>query len=235
MCLSQTVSFIGGGALLAGGAYSARRALQINPRYLPASLMPMLAGVQQFFEGHVWMGLNRADASMISWAALSFVFFSWLAWPVLVPLLAWILEPDARKKRIMLAFAFTGAVLGLTMFFPYVWYPDWLTVSIARHSIAYGDRMLTDSFMPREVTYFIYLAIIITPPLLSSHYHMRMFGLTLIGIVLTTYFLLYYAYISFFCFLAAAGTIHLIYIILGDKCCIKYCPVPLPGGQYEQR
>lgn len=200
MCLSQTVSFIGGGALLAGGTYSAGKALQINPRYLPASLMPILAGVQQFFEGHVWMGLNREDLSMISWAALSFIFFSWLAWPILVPLLTGILEPDIRKKRIMYGFAAAGLVLGTVMFLPYVLYPDWLTVRIARHSLAYGDRLLTDSFMPRELTYLIYLAIIIAPPLFSSHRHMRMFGLTLIGIVLTTYFLLYYAYISFSAF-----------------------------------
>jgi hypothetical protein len=225
MCFSQAVSFAGGGVLLLGGVLSARKALEINPRYLPASLMPMLAGVQQFFEGHVWMGLNRNDPSMISWSALSFIFFSWLAWPILVPLLTWILEPDKTQKRIMLAFAFAGAILGFIMFIPYVIYPEWLTVGIARHSIAYGDRLLTDSFMPRQLTYFIYLTIIIAPPLLSSFYHMRLFGLTLIGIVGATYFLLYYAYISFFCFLAAVGTIHLIYIIMGDKCCAKHCPV----------
>ena len=226
MCLSQTVSFIGSGTLLAGGAYAARKALKINPLYLPAALMPILAGIQQGFEGHVWMGLNRGDLSMVSWAALSFIFFSLLAWPILVPLLAWRLEPDAKKKRIMLIFAFAGAILGLTMFLPYIVHPEWLTVRIARHSIAYGDRLLTDSFMSRDLTYIIYLAIIIIPPMLSSFHHMRMFGLTLIGIVLITYFLLHYAYISFFCILAAAGTIHLIYIILGDKCCVKLCPVP---------
>lgn len=69
----------------------------------------------------------------------------------------------------------------------------------------------------------------------AALYHMRMFGLTLIVIPIITYFLLYYAYISFFCFLAAAGTIHLIYIILGDKCCAKYCPAPIQGGLYEKR
>ena len=235
MCLSQTVSFIGSGALLAGGAYSTVKALEINPRYLPAALMPIMAGIQQGFEGHVWMGLNRGDSSMISWAALGFIFFSWLAWPILVPLLTWILEPDAKKKRVMLAFTFAGAIVGFTMFIPYIAYSDWLTVTIARHSIAYGDRLLTDSFMPRGITYFIYLAIIITPTLLSSFYHMRMFGLTLIGIVFLTYFLLSYAYISFFCILAAAGTIHLIYIILGDKCCVKHCPASLPGSHNEKR
>lgn len=235
MCFSQTVSFIGGGALFTGGIYSAYKALEINPRYLPASVMPILAGIQQFSEGHVWMGLNREDPSMISWATLTFIFFSWLAWPILVPLLTAVLEPDIKKKKIMFAFAFIGAVLGFTMFLPYMMYHDWLTVRIARHSIAYGDRLLTDSFMPRELTYFIYLAIIITPPLLSSFSHMRMFGFTLMAIVLVTYFFLYYAYISFFCILAAAGTIHLIYIILGDKCCAKYCPVPISRGRYEKQ
>lgn len=222
MCFSQTVSFIGSGVLLAGGAYGARKALQINPRYLPAALMSMLADVQQGFEGHVWMGLNRGDSSMISWAALGFIFFSWLAWPILVPLLAWRLEPNFKKKRIMFAFACIGAILGFAMFLPYFWFPDWLTVKIVKNSIAYGDILLTDSFMPRELTYFIYLAIIIIPPLLSSFHHLRMFGFTLIAIVFITYFFLHYAYISFFCILAAAGTIHLIYIILGDKCCAKH-------------
>lgn len=68
----------------------------------------------------------------------------------------------------------------------------------------------------------------------GQHKHLRMFGLTLIGIVLINYFLLNYAYISFFCFFAAVGTIHLIYIILGDKCCLKHRLVP-SGGNYEKR
>lgn len=144
MCFSQTASFIGCGVLIAGGIYSARKALQINPLYLPAALMPMLAGIQQGFEGHVWMGLNREDQSMISWAALGFIFFTWFAWPILVPLLTWILEPDARKKKIILFFAFCGAALGFIMFLPYIWHPDWLYVRIVKHSIAYSDRMLTD-------------------------------------------------------------------------------------------
>lgn len=225
MCFSQTVSFIGGAALIAGGAYSARKALEINPRYLPAAVLPILAGVQQGFEGHVWMGLDHGDAAMVSWAALGFIFFSWLAWPVLIPFLTGMLEPDKKRKRIMWIFTLAGAALGLTMFIPYLLHPDWLTVGITRHSIAYNARLLTDAFMPRELTYLIYLSIVITPPLLSSFYHMRTFGLTLLAIVMLTYFLLFYAYISFFCILAATGTLHLIYIIVRNKCCQQHCPV----------
>jgi len=37
------------------------------------------------------------------------------------------------------------------------------------------------------------------------------------------YAFLSYAYISFFCFLAGLGTLHLIYIIVRNKCC-RECP-----------
>lgn len=225
MCFSQTVSFVGGGILIAGGAFSSVRALQTNIRYLPAALMPVLAGIQQGLEGHVWMGLNRGDVPMVSWAALGFIFFSFFLWPIWIPYLTWFLEPDEKKRKLFRRFAYVGAVLGLILFVPQVLHPEWLTVEIARNSIAYSDRLLTDFVMPREAAYLIYLLIVTLPPLLSSYVHMRLFGLTLLVIITTTYFFLTYAYISFFCFLAAAGTLHLIYIIIFDKCCQKHCPV----------
>lgn len=38
--------------------------------------MPTLAGLQQLMEGHVWMGVNNSDPSMVWWAAMGFIFFS---------------------------------------------------------------------------------------------------------------------------------------------------------------
>ena len=49
-------------------------------------------------------------------------------------------------------------------------------------------------------------------------------GLTLIAVVTLDVLFLSYAYISFFCLLAGIGTIHLIYIILRNKCG-RECPV----------
>ena len=78
--------------------------------------------------------------------------------------------------------------------------------------------------MPRCVTYLIYLTLIIAPPLMSRYLHMRYFGATIIAVVVVDILLLRYAYISFFCLLAGLGTLHLIYIILRNKCA-RECPM----------
>ena len=81
MCFSEPVSFAAGGVLMVGGAFAGWKAFKINKRYFPVSQMPTLAGLQQLTEGHVWMGVNGSDPSMTWWAAMGFIFFSWLIWP----------------------------------------------------------------------------------------------------------------------------------------------------------
>jgi len=224
MCLSEPVSFAAGGALIAGGAYAAWKAYKINMRYFPVALMPILAGIQQFMEGHVWMGLNDSVPSMVWWAAMGFIFFSWLMWPTWVPFAIYFLEPPRSKhKKPLLMFALAGLTFGLILYVPHIIYPDWVSAHINRHSIAYEGTMFLDYMIPRWTTYAIYLFLIITPPLLSTYLHMRLFGLTLIAIIAVVWIFLTYAYISFFCLLAGLGTAHLIYIIVFNKCC-RECP-----------
>ena len=83
--------------------------------------------------------------------------------------------------------------------------------------------MFLDYFIPRELTYAIYVFLIVTPPLISTYLHMRLFGLTLIAVIAVVWIFLTYAYISFFCLLAGVATLHLIYIIAFNKCC-RECP-----------
>ena len=225
MCLSESVSFATGGMLIVGGAFASWKAWKINKRYLPIALMPVMAGVQQYMEGHVWMGLNDSDPFMVWWGAMGFIFFSWFMWPVWIPFGVYALEPpESRRKKVLMLFALAGAVLGLVLYIPHLLNPDWVSVSINKHSLAYEDTMFLDYLIPRWLTYAMYVFLVIAPPLMSTYLHMRLFGLTLIAIVTLVYIFLSYAYISFFCLLAGAGTIHLIYIILRNKCC-RECPV----------
>ena len=120
-------------------------------------------------------------------------------------------------------FAFAGLALGLTLYIPHLINPDWVKVVISNHSISYEDTMFLDYFIPRELTYLIYVFLIITPPLISSYFHMRLFGLTLVAVIAVVWVFLSYAYISFFCLLAGVATLHLIYIIVHNKCCLE-CP-----------
>ncbi|HBQ49152.1 MAG TPA: hypothetical protein DD728_09750 [Hyphomonas atlantica] len=225
MCFSEAVSFATGGALIAGGGFATFKAARINRRYLPFAMMPAMAGVQQLFEGHVWMGLNVGDPTMVWWAALGFMFFSWFMWPAWVPFSVYVLEaPESRRKKMFLLFALAGVALGGILFVPHLLNADWIDVGINNRSLAYEDTMFLDYLMPRWMTYLIYLFLIIAPTLLSTYLHVRWFGLTLIVMLTVVYLFLSYAYISFFCLLAGFGTLHLIYIILRNKC-RRECPV----------
>ena len=114
--------------------------------------------------------------------------------------------------------------MGLVLYVPHLLNPDWVSVGINQRSLAYEDTMFLDYLIPRWLTYAIYLFLVVAPPLMSTYLHVRLFGLTLIAIVAAVYIFLSYAYISFFCLLAGVGTIHLIYVILRNKCC-RECPV----------
>lgn len=220
MCFSQSVSFGVGSGLIAAGAFATWQALTINKRYVPVAIIPVLAGLQQFAEGHVWMGLSESSPPMVWWAGMTFILFSWLMWPVWIPMSVYVLEPpDSPRRRPLLLLALAGTAFGLVLYLPHLVNPDWVKISVNRQSISYEETMFLDYLIPRALTYAIYLVLIIAPPLISSYLHMRLFGVTLIMIIAVVWAFLTYAYISFFCFLAGLGSLHLLYIILGNKCC----------------
>jgi len=224
MCLSQTVSFVAGGVLLAGGAYACNRAWTTNKKYLPVALMPIFAGLQQLSEGFVWSGMNSGDPALTITSALIFIFFTWFMWPFWIPLAVYVLEPpESKRKHLFLAFALIGLTFGMILYVPHLLNPEWINVTINRNSLAYEGTMLLDFMMPRLTTNILYLSLIIVPPLLSRYLHIRYFGLSLIAVVIVDNLFLSYAYISFFCLLAGLATMHLIYIISRNKC-KRECP-----------
>ena len=225
MCFSETVSFAAAGLLLVGGTFATHRAWTTNRKYIPVALMPIFAGLQQFSEGFVWSGMGAGDPATVLVSALGFIFFTWFMWPFWIPLSVYVLEPpESRRKHLFLAFSLIGLGFGLTLYVPHLINPDWVSVTINRDALAYEGTMLLDFIMPRLATNILYLALIILPPLLSRYRHVKYFGLSLIAVVVVDYLFLRYAYISFFCLLAGLGTLHLIYIILRNKC-RRECPM----------
>ena len=225
MCLSAEVSFAASVFLVGGGAFASWKATQINIRYLPVALMPLFAGLQQFMEGYVWVGVNTGDPFTTLWSALGFIFFTWFMWPFWIPLASYVLEPSGSRRRPwMLAMALGGLAFGLSLYIPHLINPDWVLVTVNQQSLAYEGTMILDYLMPRWMTYVIYLFLIIAPPAISTYLHMRWFALTIVAVVVVDILFLRYAYISFFCLLAGLGTLHLIYIILRNKCA-RECPM----------
>jgi Family of unknown function (DUF6629) len=225
MCFSETVSFAASGLLLVGGGYATHRAWSINKKYLPIAIMPIFAGLQQFTEGFVWSGITAGDPLTVLLSTLGFIFFTWFMWPFWIPLSVYVLEPpESRRKHLFMIFSLVGLAFGLILYVPHLINPDWINVFINRNALAYEGTMLLDFMMPRWLTNTLYLALIILSPLLSRYRHVKFFGLTLIGVIIVDYLFLSYAYISFFCLLAGLATLHLIYIIVRNRC-RRECPV----------
>ncbi|MFV2034972.1 MAG: DUF6629 family protein [Halocynthiibacter sp.] len=225
MCLSAPVSFAASVFLVGGGVFATYKAWHINKRYLPVALMPLFAGIQQFMEGNVWLGVNSGDPFTVLLGAMGFIFFTWFMWPIWIPISIYVLEPDdSPRKPLFLVFSAIGIAFGLLLYVPHALNPEWVQVSVNRSSLAYEGTMLLDYMMPRWVTFVIYLFLITVPPLMSRYLHLRYFGLTIVAVIMVDVLLLRYAYISFFCLLAGLGSLHLIYIILRNKCA-RECPM----------
>ena len=130
MCLSATVSFTASALLTTGGAAIIVKAARSNWRYLPIGLMPLFAGIQQFSEGFVWVGMNTGDNATMTLGAMGFIFFTWFMWPFWIPFSVWVLEPsDSRRRPWLMAMTLVGIVFGLMLYIPHGFGTDWLVVT----------------------------------------------------------------------------------------------------------
>src|ERR1700677_1279381 len=118
MCFSPEASFAAGGALAPVGVYCAWTALRRRPRLLGLGLMPLFFGLQQISEGFVWLGLERGDPHLTQAAALAFLFFAVVFWPVWFPLFATWMEPQRHRKWLL-----AGLTLLATSWFWAVYLP----------------------------------------------------------------------------------------------------------------
>lgn len=55
------------------------KAYRSELRYLPFATLPLLFGLQQFFEGLVWTGSRLGGPELVERYSLAYMFFSWLA------------------------------------------------------------------------------------------------------------------------------------------------------------
>lgn len=210
MCFSATASFTATAVLVPAGVFSVYRAAQVDRRYVAIGALPLLFGIQQLVEGVVWIGGEQAASSLVAKASLAYMFFSWLAWPVWVPLSTYFLEP-CRRRFVFLILSILGGMLGAIQYFPYFLHPEWLTTTFRPNAISYSATELLDFVIGREATYVLYVLAIITPLLLSSNRDARIFGVLVTAVVIVTYLFFQYAYISVFC---AGGAVMSLYLVI---------------------
>lgn len=182
---------------------------------LAIAVLPLLFGFQQLFEGLVWTGNALSSDTMVQRFSLAYMFFSWLAWPVWIPLSTYFLEPCGRRY-IYLIFAIFGGMLGAMQYFPYFAHEGWLVTKFFPNAISYQGAVLFDFIMRRELTYGIYLFVIITPLLTSSDRRAQIFGILISVVATGTYLFFQFAYISAFCFGGALMSLYIVYMIFRE-------------------
>lgn len=213
MCFSAPASFTLAGVLVPVGIYALAKARRNDPAWLAFAAFPLAFGVQQFFEGMVWLGLGRDDAALVQAASRGFLFFShffWLAW---VPFAAWMIEPHPVRRRIMAALTALGFVYGLSIFLPAFLLSGGLWVEMVRHSLEYHTMLIYEDVIDRSILRVVYAIIVVTALFLSSDRRVRLFGVLILVSLLVTYAFFAYAFISVWCFFAAALSLYLVAVI----------------------
>jgi hypothetical protein len=215
MCFSANASYTAAAILLSTGGVATQRAYQTKRSYLALAVLPVMFGLQQLFEGLVWTGNTLSSDDMVMRYSTAYMFFSWLAWPVWVPLSVYFLEP-CRRRYVYLLFAILGSMVGALQYFPYFAHQGWLVTKFLPNAISYQGTVLFDYIMRRELTYVIYLFVIIIPLLTASNWRVQVFGLLVALVAITTYLFFRFAYISVFCFGGAVISLYIVYMVFRE-------------------
>lgn len=211
MCFNATASLMAATVLIPAGVYTLDVVQHGDRRFLILAAFPLLFGIQQAFEGLLWLSLGdpligllgAPPGSLGLSAALAFLFFAYALWPALVPIAAWCIEAQRIRRRAFAAASLAGAALGLALYLPLLYNEGWLTIRLINGSILYDPRLIFDPFVSREVIRGIYALIVTVPLVTSSERLVRRFGILVIGSVLISASVFDYAFVSIWCFFAA--------------------------------
>jgi len=114
MCFSATASFVGAAVITTAGV--AALTMVDDKRQIPYAALPLGFGIHQALEGATWLALDGASsAALTGWGVHLWVVFAWAFLPFYVPFAVWLMEPDPRRRRWLLAPWAVGSVLAVYM------------------------------------------------------------------------------------------------------------------------
>ena len=224
MCFSATASFGASAVLGAVGIVTVAKA-KTNPQRAFASI-PLLFAVQQFSEGLLWLSLKNADmASLQSSLTNIFLVFAMAIWPFWIPFSIWLLEKDAKRKKIIKGFVWMGAIVAIGVGFVLLSYPVEVVTPFCfscptpASSSVYQHlhyEFAIPSLVKRLIVAFsvLYIAATIITPFLSGIKLMKWLGIVFLASYLFAVVFYNGFVISVWCFFAAVLSFVVLWIIL---------------------
>jgi hypothetical protein len=192
---------------MAAGIISVRQVRK--PAHLIFAGIPLLFGIQQFFEGVVWLSLS--DTTLTGWhapAKYAFLFFAQAIWPFWIPLAFLLIEPAPERRRIIGYFLLAGILVSLLLAYR-------LLFSTAAAHID-GCHIAYDIATPRTlliVTGGLYIAAIVVAPFFSSWKKaILLASVNVVSLVVTQLFFEVWL-VSVWCFFAAVQSVLVILVM----------------------
>ncbi|MGI9418479.1 MAG: DUF6629 family protein [Geminicoccaceae bacterium] len=199
MCFSAAASFTVAAATGAVGIASLRLVQQRNE--IPLAFVPILFAGQQAIEGTLWLLLSgeSADKGVIGALSLAFLIVAEVVWPIFVPIVVLLVEPERRRRLALKIIVVLGIVLSIDLFQALL--NDLPVAAVRGHSIRYPGYIDHLSWQQS-----LYLLCTCASLLLSSHRMIQAIGAVIvIGLAVSAY--AYYAtLVSVWCFFAAADS-----------------------------
>ncbi|MCD6025371.1 MAG: hypothetical protein K0Q91_2287 [Fibrobacteria bacterium] len=190
MCFSATASFIASAALLSIGAATWAVARK-KDKVLIA--IPLLFGVQQFFEGIQWLYLDRGSSSPL--AAYGFLIFALVIWPTYVP--AFVLALEKKRRRLLGVFVVTGALVSL-------YFTGLLVFEDVRVREQNACVNYAFDFPFKWTVLGLYLLAVLGSLCASSRPMFRAFGIAIAGMSVFSWWMYKSNFVSVWCFFSAA-------------------------------
>ena len=175
MCLSPEVDVVAGTAITAIGVATLTQVRR--RRDLLVAALPLGFGLHQLTEAFVWWGLRGDVSPEVGDVARDvYVIYAQAVLPIVVPLGFALLEPDRRRRLLVWPFALLGLLTGLYLLYQVTQFP--VIAEERAHCVAYTTN--TPHAIPSAAAYVLAVCV---PVLLSSHRHLRWFGvLNVVGL-----------------------------------------------------
>ena len=213
MCFSASTSFTAAVALTPVGIYTIKSALKNDTRFLGFAVFSALVCGATGAGRPPLLAIGNENAQQSHWLALGFLCFAYVVWPFLVPFSTTLVEQRSNRRTMFLGLTFLGGALGLSLFVPLLMNPDWIPLTLERHSIDYNSRLIWDGILPQTVLRAVYAGIVCIPLLLSCEKSIRVFGVLITLSVIVGFLFAQYAFTSIWCFMAAIMSVYILFVI----------------------
>ena len=201
MCFSATASFVAGTSLTALGLLTVKRAKR--KKEIPFAAIPLLFGMQQIVEGVLWLSFDYDAVQLKILATYIFTVFSHVLWPMYMPFAVALIEPNARRRKIMRVFQVTGVAVGLFLLLLMFTLP--LKAVVHEHIIYVSPHFYEWPVM------ILYLASTCLVAFFSSYGLIRFFGVLALLLFFVAYAIHSAAFFSVWCFFAAILSVIIYY------------------------